>query len=740
MSESWGLICDLFLAGTLCTGLFIPYFLISKISSKGANITVGIVLSIFSISHIGLLFYFFQMLVPLNQSLFGYSMQEIIHTLRTANTPFIPFACLSLACIFLIIFSFKISQKINNRVSLTIAAVIFLLFSLIFTLFISNKLPVNDKKNPAYNLVVNKSCYFYRSAISYKTQAGKAGYDVIDTRHKGVLFPGKEFVSSEYPLLSLTEKRDVLSPFFTKSDSLPTIVFVLVEGLGNRFIGDYLGAQFMPFLSDLASKGLYWDNVLSTTERSYGSIPSILASAPYGEKGFAFTDNGLYHFSLLNILGKHDYHSTFFYGQPSWFDQAKDFFYRNGADRIEHAYTFPGKYEKIMVGDYFWGYHDKDLAKRTLEVIDSLPASRRIDFIYTGSMHPPFTLSEPGKYEKRIDTILKSAVSKKNKDFIQKYRDYFASVLFSDDAIRMLIEGYAQRPGFENTIFVITGDHNMSHIPPGSELEKYHVPLIIYSPLVKQPRVFHSVNSHLDITPTLLSFLNNHWGGLELPDRNAFIGKILDTCSHFQNTQPFVFMTQGQLTTDIFSENHLLFQKDNLYKIDENFTMQPAENDSIRHLLNALADDFTLLNKYTCLKNKLIPKELYYKYADISMVVPPFEANYWINEKQEFYNIIHEQPLLQKGIYFFDLSAGNYPVSQSEVPHIVAEIKNLTTQETLLWETFNLIDRNGKVHCLFHVDSLNTEDQLVFNAFFWNEKKMPFPVSAARGALYKLGK
>ncbi|MDL2309121.1 hypothetical protein LJC53_06020, partial [Bacteroidales bacterium OttesenSCG-928-C03] len=46
LSESWGLICDLFLAGTLCTGLFIPYFLISKISSKGANITVGIVLSI----------------------------------------------------------------------------------------------------------------------------------------------------------------------------------------------------------------------------------------------------------------------------------------------------------------------------------------------------------------------------------------------------------------------------------------------------------------------------------------------------------------------------------------------------------------------------------------------------------------------------------------------------------------------------------------------------------------------
>ncbi|MDL2309331.1 LTA synthase family protein, partial [Bacteroidales bacterium OttesenSCG-928-C03] len=523
-----------------------------------------------------------------------------------------------------------------------------------------------------------------------------------------------------------------------KNDSLPTIVFVLVEGLGDRFIGEYLGAQFMPFLTDLTSKSLYWNNVLSTTERSYGAIPSILASTPYGEKGFAFTDNSLYHLSLINILGKHNYYSTFFYGQPSWFDQAKDFFYRNGADRIEHAYTFPEKYEKIMVDDYFWGYNDKDLVRRTLEVIDSLPPFRRIDFIYTGSMHPPFTISEQKKYDEQINTIMKSKSSKKDKDFIAKYRTYFASILFADDALRMLIEGYEQRPGFENTIFVITGDHNMSHIPPENELEKYHVPLIIYSPLIEQPRKFLSFNSHLDIVPTLLSFLSNRWDTVRLPDQNAFIGKILDTCSFFCATQPFVFMTQGRLTTDILFEDYFLFQKDYLYKIDENFDMEPIENDSIKLHMKTLSDDFTSLNRYTCSNNKLIPEQLYYEYADISMIVSPFDAEYMINDRQEYYNIIYEQPLFQSGIYYFDLSAGSYPFLQSGTPQLVVELKNLTTQETLIWETFNLIERKGKIHHLFQIDSINPEDQLVFNAYFWNDQKVLFPVSAVKNQLYRL--
>ncbi|NLJ82285.1 MAG: LTA synthase family protein [Bacteroidales bacterium] len=736
--EALGLILDVFLIGVLHVFLFIIYFFVTKISLKIANLTIGIILTVLAVSHTGLLFYFFQMFFPLNQSLLGYSMQEIVFTVRTSNVNYTSFYLLSIGCVFVIVFFFRI-LKIKMPLFSIRGGIVFLFFCLIFSFFIPSRISLDGKKNLNYNLIINKSYYFYQSALNYKMEKNNTIQNLVETHYKHFLFPKKEFISEEYPLLSKTNEGDVLQPFFKENDSLPNIVIILVEGLGNRFIGNYLDVEFMPFLSDLASKSLYWKNVLSTTERSYGAIPSILASTPYAEKGFTFTNSDLYHFSLINILGKYDYYSTFFYGQPSWFDQAKDFFNRNGINRIEHAYTFPEKYKKIMVDDYFWGYDDKDLVRRILEVIDSLPISPRIDFIYTGSMHPPFIISEKEKYDAKINAVLNLSISKKNKQLIKKYKDYFASILFTDDALNMLINGYRQRPEFENTIFIITGDHNMSHIPMVSELEKYHVPLIIYSSLLKQPKVFHSVNSHLDIVPTLLSFLSNR-NHIDVPAENAFIGKILDTCTHFRNLQAFIFMTQGRLTTDILFEDYFLSQKDYLYKVDSQFQLQPLKNDSIKSLLNSVASDFTLLNKYVCNNNKLISEQLYRKYADINMVVQPFQYDYQINKQTEFYNIIHQQALQKTGFYYFDFSAKQYTSFPSNIPHLVVEVRNTTTNESILWESLNFIEKNGKIHFLFSIDTIKPSDNLLFSAYFWNEQKGTLSIISGNSSLYRLGR
>ncbi len=737
-SELLGGLFDVFLIGTLNVCLFIFYFFITKFSFKVANIFIGTILSLFSILHIGFLFYFFQMFIPLDASLFEYSLQEIVFTVRTSNSNYLLFFVLSLLSVFIIIFFYKIFKKIKISFFITIAGFAFLFFSLIFTFFISNNTRLNNRTNLNYNIIVNKSYYFYHSAFIYRTYSKNTDNNIPEIQHKNVLFPEKEFVSKEYPLLSKTDFRDVLSPFFKKNDSLPNIVFILVEGLGNRFIENYLNVEFMPFLNDLASKSLYWNNVISASDRSYGAIPSILASTPHAEKGFTFTNNDLYHLSLLNILSKYNYYSTFFYGQPSWFDQAKDFFNRNGVNRIEHAYTYPEKYKKIIVDDYFWGYDDKDLVRRTLEVIDGLPSSPRVDFIYTGSMHSPFIISEKEKYNARINAALQTLSSKKDKEFIKKYKDYFATIFFTDDALKMLIDGYKQRPGFENTIFIITGDHNMNNIPPENELDIFHVPLIVYSSMIEQPKLFHSINSHLDIVPTLLAFLNNR-NGIKIPDENAFIGKILDTSTHFRSLQPVVCMSQ-RVISDILYNDYYFSQNGNLYKIDEKFNTQTVKNDSIQSLLDTLMTDFTLLDHYACNKNKLITEQLYYQYADITMLVPPFKHTYHINEQTEFSNIIHQEPLTKKGIYYFDFFVPQYTTSQTNIPSLVMEVKNMKTNESILWESCNITEKDGKIHFLFLIDSTDFSDDLLFSAYFWNEKKGTLDIPFANSSLYRLGK
>ena len=734
--EVSGGLLDVVFVGTLSAFLFILYFLIAKISPKVANIFTGIMLFVFALAHLALVFYFLQMFILLDKSLFSYSLQEIVFTVRTSNSNYFLFLSLALCCLLLIVFSFRGFRKIKNILSIRVGGVIFLFLCLIFIFFIFPRTSLNDEYNPKYKIVINKSYHFYRSVLNHKSD-NDFMYDTAEIHHKNILFPDREFVSEEYPLLSKTNNEDVLGAFIKKTDSLPNIVIILVEGLGNRFIGNYLDVQFMPFLTELASKSLYWDNTLSTTERSFGAIPSILASSPHGEKGFAFTGSELYHLSLLNILGKYDYYSTFFYGQPGWFDDVENFFIRNGANRIEHAYTYPEKYEKIVVDGYFWGYNDKELVRRTLEVIDSLPISPRLDFIYTGSMHSPFIICETSKYDALVEKAIAST-SKNNKEFIKKYKTFFATTFFTDDAIKMLIDGYRERPGFENTIFIITGDHNINNIPPRSELDIYHVPLIIYSPLLKQPKIFHSVNSHWDIVPSLLAFLNNCYG-VKNPTENAFMGKILDTCSQFQSTHPIMFMTAERTMTDILFKDYLL-RKNQLYKVGKDFRIQPIQNDSMQSLLKALLFDFNVLNRFPCDNNRLIPEQLYWEYATITPIVLPFKKDYHVNVQEEFCNIISQELLLRKGWYYFDFSAKNYVSSGSNAPCLVVEVRNKTSNESVLWHCLNLADENGKIHFLFSVDSIQPSDDLIFNAYFWNKDKGSLSILSGNSTLYRLGR
>ena len=60
-------------------------------------------------------------------------------------------------------------------------------------------------------------------------------------------------------------------------------------------------------------------------------------------------------------------------------------------------------------------------------------------------------------------------------------RKVFASVLFADDALRLYFEQASQLPGYDNTIFIITGDHLLPELRVDIRIERYQVPLIVYS-------------------------------------------------------------------------------------------------------------------------------------------------------------------------------------------------------------------------------------------------------------------
>jgi hypothetical protein len=210
-----------------------------------------------------------------------------------------------------------------------------------------------------------------------------------------------------------------------------------------------------------------------------------------------------------------------------------------------------------------WGYADRDLMEMVLSRAAAAPGGPSVGIIQTTSMHSPFTFPGKEAYLLRAAERVR-ALKLPNMPVYENGRDIFASILYTDDALRMYFARASTLPGFDNTIFVITGDHRLPELPMDTRIERYHVPLIVYSPLLKGPRSFRSVSSQFDIAPSLLAFLANGYG-LKSPSEVTWIGTGLDTEESFRNLHAIplkqtksemsdfvsgtAYLAQGQLCT-----------------------------------------------------------------------------------------------------------------------------------------------------------------------------------------------
>ncbi|MGZ5014041.1 MAG: LTA synthase family protein, partial [Methylobacter sp.] len=83
------------------------------------------------------------------------------------------------------------------------------------------------------------------------------------------------------------------------------------------------------------------------------------------------------------------------------------------------------------------------------------------------------------------------------------------AVKYTDYAIHQFIEQAKTKPWFDNTVFVMVADHcagsaRKTELP----VDKYHIPLFIYSPKHVPAKRIDVLSSQIDVAPTVLGFLN----------------------------------------------------------------------------------------------------------------------------------------------------------------------------------------------------------------------------------------
>lgn len=609
----------------ISAGGYLLFALLYLVHKKLAHIFFIVVTVILLLMQVLLSEYFVTTLLPLGADFWSYSVADISETVRASGGIKPSIIVLLLAAVSGVIAGFLFFFRSNKARGWTV----FIFFAaFIAATFTSGPKLVNDwstGQEHSNNIVLNKARYFLETSYRHFFPPAQE-LDIYSDHYPETpapvtedagLFSFQYIDEANYPFLHEADSaRDVLSPFFIPSATPPNIVVILVEGLGRAFSnkGAYLGS-FTPFMDSLSVKSLYWENFISEGGRTFAVLPSLLSSLPFELNGFNELGEAMpEHLSLLNLAKKNGYHTSFYYGGDARFDNMSIFLKKNRIDALNDENSFPIGYTKMPSQNGFsWGYGDKELFRRFFDG-QSGKQQPYLSVLLTLSMHNPFLIHEQEKYLQQFESRMNAlGLSEQEKAERRNYRYQFASILYTDDAVRDFITAYQKRPGFENTVFLITGDHRMPEIPMSTRIDRYHVPLILYSPLLKRTAKFSSVSTHFDITPTLTAWLRKSYG-LQIPNQVSWLGAGLDTARQFRNLHAYPLMQTKTEVADFVKGDYLL-SGDNLFRISSNLDLSPEINETQKAEMQAAFNRFQVKNQQVIRTQKIVPDSLLQHYV-----------------------------------------------------------------------------------------------------------------------------
>jgi len=598
--------------------LFVPFLIVCVITRTKSNRywAYGVGGSIVIIIYAVLIKYFATAAIPLGADLFGYSMKEIKTTVSGGLT--IDSISIFLFVIPVAVF-WALLKVLHSRKSIQPAYAFILLGTGVVLACTVSGLPARSSfaSESSYNLALNKVMFFTGESYAYFSRAVKgssyANVPRRDERRPDTPPVSKE-VSSVYPFLRTDETRDVLGEFFNVDPTRPpNLVFILVEGLGKAFSGPnaYLGS-FTPFLDELAGKSLYWENFLASQGRTFAALPSILASLPFAEQGFNELGKQMpKHLSLMSILKHSGYRLKFYIGSDPDFDNERLFLQQQGVDVLVGIDDYDKTYMKSP--GTTWGYPDREVMRKALETDRRDSQQPYISFVQTMSMHTAYSIPDQAEYIKRFEERMdRLGFDKTQKERHRTYEKIYSTIMYTDDALRFFFEQYAKLPAYGNTIFIITGDHRLPEIEMSTKIDRFHVPLIIFSPMLKRTAHIESISSQLDITPSLLAFLKKKYN-IAVPSTVSWVGSGLDTDPSFRNIHNYPLKHTKTNLIDYISGMYFLDQ-DVLFSIGKSMDLEPLQDEGKRKELIAEFNQYKSRNDQFTRELKLIPDSLYEQY------------------------------------------------------------------------------------------------------------------------------
>jgi len=253
---------------------------------------------------------------------------------------------------------------------------------------------------------------------------------------------------------------------------------------------------------------------------------------------------------------------------------------------------------------FYWGYDDQALFNQWFDYTKCHKIHQPYLSIYlTLNMHEPYNIAASKYYTPHFIKNRLNKLKLKHSYFIKKDNYTLGSLFYFEDALRTFINSYKKRADFKNTIFIIFGDHYSLISYLNNPLGVYHVPMLIYSPLLKKKAVFKGVSTHLDIAPTLLALLKGNYG-LKLNETSHWLGSELNTSKKFTCNQVVPLSLYSNVYPTFIYRDYFSTQ-DGIYKMEKDLNATLVTDLKIIKKVRKIEASFKLIDKYVCEKDRI---------------------------------------------------------------------------------------------------------------------------------------
>ncbi len=359
------------------------------------------------------------------------------------------------------------------------------------------------------------------------------------------------------------------------------VVVFIIESMAREYIGAFNDTLeggkykgYTPFLDELIGQSLTFEYSFCNGRKSIDAMPSILSSIPMFVEPYFVSSTSLNEVGgLADCLRKKGYQTSFVHGADNgsmgFGAFARSIRFAKYLGRDEYGASGDPEFDADRDYDGRWAIWDQMFMRYWLKQLNQ-EQTPFLSAIFTATSHHPFHIPDAYKEQFPEEELL-----------IHK------CIRYVDMALREFFENAKQQPWYENTLFVITGDHTnlTNHAMYQTDLGSFASPVIFFDPSGEMPRGRRkAIAQQIDVMPTVLEWL--HYDepylayGLDLlntPDEDTWA--VNYTNGIYQMIKNgYMLQFDGEKSTALYDIRNDWYLQHNMLKDSP----VSAQNDSIR--------------------------------------------------------------------------------------------------------------------------------------------------------------